>query len=66
MHTIKDLLKKTAGLAAEPRPDKVPTEGPPAEPSPTVPGVGRGVLDETRKPKPLPVTSWQKMGLSKR
>lgn len=66
MRTAKDLTKTALLGAPRPREDKAPTEGPAAEPSPTMPGgVGRGTLDEAKTQKPLPVTSWAKMGLTK-
>lgn len=65
MHTVKDLLKTALLGTSQPRVDKEPTEAPSPEPSPTTPGVGKGTLDEKKVQKPLPMTSWQKMGLSK-
>lgn len=66
MRTAKDLLKTALYGGKTVNEPKPPTEGPAAEPSPTTPGgVGKGTLDETKTQKPLPMTSWAKMGLTK-
>lgn len=66
MRTVKDLTKTALYGGKTVDESKPPTEMPSPEPVPTAPGgVGKGSLDEAKKQKPLPMTSWQRMGLSK-
>ena len=66
MRTVKDLTKTALYGGKTVDESKPPTEMPSPEPSPTTPGgVGKGSLDEAKAPKPSPMTSWAKMGLTK-